>query len=163
MFVKLLNPDLNQWCESGTHTSTRAACCEFLRMISFSLTFLSDCRGRKQQVNWQVMGLINIKVILSGRHPMAQNVDAHVGQTLSLKASNSLSDIFHGALCLSSWIETPSFCSSYSLKGATLSTNLLKLRSNKNKGTDVSRRLRTDKKRQNWNDHKTWESVGMSQ
>lgn len=30
-----------------TYTSTRAACCEFLRMISFSLTFLSDCEGRK--------------------------------------------------------------------------------------------------------------------
>lgn len=37
-----------------TYTSTRAACCEFLRMISFSLTFLSDWEDRTKVRHLQI-------------------------------------------------------------------------------------------------------------
>lgn len=107
-----------------THTSTRAAFCEFLRMISFSLTFLSACEGKTK--------VFKKKLFWHRGQGQTNNFIHRDTHTLSLKASNSLSVIFHGVLCLSSWTETPSCCSSYSLKGATLSTNLFRLRSSKN-------------------------------
>ncbi len=102
----------------NTHTRTSAACLEFLCMISFSRTFLSDCQRRKETLSWRV-GFI----IIAG----------HWGQThtLGLRASISLSLIFQGNSVLCCCAVLSSSCPSFSLKGAIVSSKCLMLMSTK--------------------------------
>lgn len=106
----------------NTHTRTSAACFEFLRMISFRRTFLSDYQKRMEKLSSQVGFMI---------------VAWHWGQThththtLSLRASISLSVIFHGHSVLCCCAVLSSSCASFSLKGATFSSKTLVLMTTK--------------------------------
>lgn len=102
----------------NTHTRTSAACFEFLRMISFRRTFLSDYQKRMEKLSCQGKLMI---------------VAWHWGQThtLCLSASISLSVIFHGHSVLCCCAVLSSSCASFSLKGVTFSSKTLVLMTTK--------------------------------
>lgn len=103
----------------NTHTRTSAACLEFLLMISFSLTFLSDYPSRKKTTK---VNILLSHVWFNCTRTLMLNT-----HTLSLRASLSLSVTLHWCAFLCCCAVSSFSCPSLSVKRVIVSSKRLML------------------------------------